>query len=192
MGQFPWYALSVKGNCERFVATNLAQKGYEVFLPSYTVTRRWSDRMKSVECPLFPGYVFCRLDLEHRVPVLSTTSVRSIVGAGKRAMPVSENELLAVRKIVESGLPFSACAYFRVGQRVYLNEGPLAGVDGIIAAFKSSSRLVVSVDLLQRSVMVEIDPSWVEPAEADGSWKMRGAGAQVITASAAWQERKAV
>jgi transcription antitermination factor NusG len=185
LGNFPWYALSVKSNCERFVTTNLAQKGYEVFLPTYLVTRRWSDRMKSVECALFPGYVFCRMDLEHRVPVLTTANVRSIVGAGKRALPVSESELSAVRKIVESGLEFSPCTYLHIGQRVSLNQGPLAGVDGIIAAFKNASRLVVSVELLQRSVMVEIDPCWVEPAETGVTWALRGAGARVMRAGAA-------
>jgi transcription antitermination factor NusG len=140
-------------------------KEYEVFMPSYQSKRAWSDRTKVVECALFPGYLFCRMDLRRRVPLLDTPGVTSIVGVGKYAMPVPEDEIAAIRKVVASGLPVSPSQFLKVGQFVYINQGPLAGVEGIVIASKNRSRLVVSVEMLQRSVTVEIENHWAEPCK---------------------------
>jgi transcription antitermination factor NusG len=159
-----WYAVAVRSNFERIVAHSLRQKEYEVFLPSYLSKRRWSDRTKVVECALFSGYLFCRMDLRQRVPLLNTPGVASIVGIGKCAVPVEDREIATIQRLVESGLPVAPWPFLKAGQFVSINRGPLAGVEGIVIAAKNRSRLVVSVEMLQRSVTVEIESDWAEPS----------------------------
>ena len=159
----PWFAVRVRSNFEQMTAAALRGKGYEEFLPVYRARRRWSDRLKEVDCPLFPGYVFCRFDVENRLPVLVTPGVISILGMGKTPVPLDEGEIEAVRVIVRSGLVAGPWPFVRVGQAVYIEEGPLAGAEGVVIKVKGRYRLVASVTLLQRSVYVEIDREWVRP-----------------------------
>lgn len=163
MSDVAWYAVTVRSNFERIVADSLRCKDFEIFWPSYTVKRRWSDRTKTMECALFPGYVFCRTSLARRIPLLDTPGVASIVGVGKSAVPLAESEIAAIRRMVESGLPLAPHPYLKTGQFVYINQGPLTGLEGIVMAYKNGSRLVVSVEMLRRSVTVEIDPGWAHP-----------------------------
>ncbi len=166
-----WYAVAVRSNFERIVAESLRLKDYQVFLPAYLSKRRWSDRTKVVEAALFPGYLFCRMDIRQRIPLLDTPGVASIVGVGKHAMPVNEAEIAAIRGIIESGLPVAPWPYLKAGQTVRIQRGPLSGVSGTVVASKNRSRLVVSVEMLRRSVTVEIEDDWVEamePAYAQG------------------------
>ena len=165
MDALPWYALQVRPRFEKVIASTLLNKGYEGFLPLYRHRSRWSDRMKEVELPLFPGYLFCRLDLNRRLPVLITPGVMHIVGIGKAPHPVEESEISALQAVVFSGLQAEPRSYLNIGERVRIEVGPLAGTEGILTALKGSSRLVVSVSLLQRSVSVEIDESWVVPVD---------------------------
>jgi transcription antitermination factor NusG len=165
MHNAPWYAVAVRSNFERIAAESLRQKDYEIFLPSYLSKRRWSDRTKVVETALFPGYLFCRMDLQQRVPLLNTPGVVSIVGIGKCAAPVQNSEIAALQRIVASGLPVAPAPFLKAGQFVYINNGPLAGLEGIVVTAKNSSRLVVSVEMLQRSVTVEIESDWAEPGK---------------------------
>ena len=158
-----WFALVVRSQHERMVASMLDSKGYEQFLPLYSVRRRWSDRIKQLELPLFPGYVFCRFDLNKRLPILVTPAVLLIVGAGKLPLPVDESEIAALQSIVNSGLHAEPWPYLKVGQRVRIERGALEGVEGILTSIKKPFRLVVSVTLLQRSVAVEIDQDWASP-----------------------------
>lgn len=160
-----WYAVAVRSNFERIVAESLRYKDYEIFLPSYVQKRRWSDRTKVVECALFPGYVFCRMDLQQRVPLLNTPGVAAIVGVGRSAAPVADSEIAAIQTIVKSGLPIAPCPFLNAGQSVYINRGPLAGLEGIVVAAKNRSRLVVSVEMLRRSVTVEIENDWALPGK---------------------------
>jgi transcription antitermination factor NusG len=158
-----WYALRVRPRFEKVVASALLLKGYEGFLPLYIRRSRWSDRIKSVEFPLFSGYLFCRFDVNKRLPILVTPGVIQIVGIGKSPHPVDDCEIAALQSIVVSGLQVEPRSYLNIGQRVRIELGPLAGIEGILTSTKGSSRLVVSVTLLQRSVCVEIDESWVVP-----------------------------
>ncbi|MCI0423321.1 MAG: NusG-like protein [Acidobacteria bacterium] len=139
------------------VASLLHSKGYEEFLPLYRSRRRWSDRMKAIEKPLFPGYVFCRFDVQKRLPILMTPGVRLIAGIGKTPLPVNDSEMAALQLIVQSGLQAEPWPFLQVGQRVRIERGSLQGVEGILMAIKKPYRLVVSVTLLQRSVAVELD-----------------------------------
>ena len=158
-----WFAVATRPRWEKFVNQALEGKGFEAFLPVYTSRRRWSDRIKVLELPLFAGYLFCRMSLEaRRLPVLTTPGVRQIMGIGKTPIPVPEGEIDAVRAIVASGLAAQPWPFVRAGDRVRINGGALDGVEGLLIATKKHHRLVVSVELLRRSVAVEIDQAWVE------------------------------
>jgi len=165
MIEFPWFAVRVRPRFEKQVASTLVSKGYEGFLPLYRHRSKWSDRVKEVHLPLFSGYLFCRLDLNHRLPLLVTPGVIQIVGIGKTPHPVDEAEIAALQSIVLSGLQAQPRSYLNVGDHVRIEIGPLAGVEGILTTLKGQHRLVVSVSLLQRSVAVEIEESWVVPVK---------------------------
>ena len=159
----PWYAIRVKSNCERGVAISLRSRGYDEFLPVYRSRRQWSDRQKYIDLPLFPGYVFCRLDLGRRLPVITTPGVVSILGVGHTPMPVREEEIAAVQKVIQTGLAATPWPFLRIGERVLIDRGPLAGVEGSLVEIKKSLRLVLSIELLQRSIAAEVDRSWIRP-----------------------------
>lgn len=160
-----WYAVRVRARQEELVAAALTHKGYEVLLPQYTCRKRWSDRVKESRQPLFPGYLFSRFDIGARFPLLVTPGVMQIVGLGRTFVPVDAGEIAAIEQIVASGLPAEPAEYLRVGQRVRIEGGPLRGVEGILTRVNERRRLVVSVTLLQRAVLVEVDPSEVLPAD---------------------------
>ena len=157
-----WYALRIQSKLSSLASDTLRGKGYEEFLPLYRARRRWSDRVKQVELPLFPGYLFCQFDVNDRLPILTTPGVIGIVGAGKLPIPVDLEEIEAIRAILRSGLAAQPWPLL-VGSKVYIERGPLAGVEGIITNTDKVYRLVVSVSLLQRSVAVEIDREWARP-----------------------------
>ncbi len=158
-----WFALHVRPRHEKTAAAALKSKGFEEFLPLYACFRRWSDRLKRVEAPLFPRYVFCRFAPRESRTVLATPGVLSVVGFGKRPIPVADQEIHALQAIVASGLPAEPWPFLQVGQLVRMDAGPLSGLEGILLDFKSGHRLIVSVTLLQRSVAVEIERLWVRP-----------------------------
>lgn len=163
MKSLPWYALHVRPRYEKAIASTLLSKGYEGFLPLYRQKNRWSDRIKEIHLPLFPGYLFCRFDINKRLPILVTPGVIRVVGIGKTIYPVDDSEINALQAIVSSGLAAQPWSYYNIGQKVRIESGSLSGVEGILIAIKGSSRLVVSVTLLQRSVAVEIDKARVNP-----------------------------
>jgi transcription antitermination factor NusG len=164
--QYAWFALQVRPQYEKIVESCLLRKGYEVLLPLYRCRKRWSDRIKVLELPLFPTYLFCRFDINMRLPVLSTSGVCRAVGIGKTPYPVDDNEIAAIRAVVDSGLGVLPCPSFNLGQRIRIELGPLAGVEGTLISFRGRSRMVVSVSLLQRAVAVEIDITWATPVSS--------------------------
>lgn len=162
-----WFALRVKSNCERLVASIAHSKGFEAFLPLHQCRRRWSDRFKSVEVPLFPGYVLCRLNPEYRLPLLTVPGVLHLVGFGRVPVPIDDAEVAAIRIAVQSGLPVEPWSFLDVGQRVRVEFGPLAGVEGILVEMRQQRRIVVSLTLLKQSVAVEVEADWVSPLAVD-------------------------
>jgi transcription antitermination factor NusG len=157
----PWYGVRTRSNQEKLVAAILDSKGYEQYLPLYRQRRRWSDRVVTMEVPLFPGYVFCRFDSQRRSPVISTLGVVSIIGFGNDPAPIPDAEIEAIERVLRSGAGAEPHPFLRIGQRVRVNQGALKDVEGILVRKKSDWRLVVSVSILQRSVSVEIDSSWI-------------------------------
>lgn len=158
-----WYALQIQSKLGSVASATLCGKGCEAYQPLYRCGHRWSDRVKQLDLPLFPGYLFCRFDVRNRLPILTTPGVISIVGAGKTPVPVDDDEIEAIRAILRSGLAAQPWPFLRVGSKVYVEGGPLAGVEGIITNTDKVYRLVVSVSLLQRSVAVEINREWARP-----------------------------
>jgi transcription termination/antitermination protein NusG len=177
----PWFALRVKPNYEKPVSTALRGKGFEEFLPLCRSRRQWSDRVKVMDRPLFPGYLFCRLNLEDRMPLLTTPGFLYIVGVGKNPHPVEESEVAAIQSMLQSGLPVSPWPSLVVGQKVELKNGPLRGLQGVLTKVANHHRLYVSVTLLKRSVSVEVAPDWVKPAEETRVGSTDGANAGTQT-----------
>jgi transcription antitermination factor NusG len=162
-GQMSWFALQVRSRRESVIAAQLLEQGYECFLPLHKSVRRWSDRMKEVEQPLFPGYLFSRFDFLNCRSLLMTPGVQQVLGNGRNPIPVEERELQSIRQALSSGLPNQPWPYLQVGERVRVNHGSLNNLEGILINFKGSHRIVLSVTLLQRSVALEIDLVWVTP-----------------------------
>jgi transcriptional antiterminator NusG len=160
-----WYALRVRSNQERIAAVHLNQRGYEQFAPSVKSERRWSDRKKEIDQYLFPGYVFCRFDPQDRRAVITAPGVVDLVGFGRSPEPIPNQEIERVRRMVESGLLVQPYPFLNVGQTVLIERGPLVGLEGVLVEVKGKLRLVVSVNLLQRSVSAEVDRHSVRPLQ---------------------------
>jgi transcription antitermination factor NusG len=159
----PWYGLRIRSKFEKVAAASLAYKGYEQYLPCYRHRQSWSDRTADIESPLFPGYVFCRFDVQKRLPILTTPGVVAVIGIGKQPLAIPDAEINAIETILKSGLRAWPWPYLREGQRVYIHKGPLRGVEGVFIKKKRDEwRIGVSVRLLQRSMCVEIDREWVQ------------------------------
>jgi len=161
-----WYALQVRGRQEFNISENLGSNGYEWFLPLYKCSKRWSDRIKQVDSPLFPGYVFCRFNPLDRLPILKIPGVIQIVGFNRQLVAVDEEEIHAIQALVASGIPNHPCPYLEVGDKVRIESGPLRGLEGLLIEFQGNHQLVLSVSLLQRSVAVKIDSASVTSVRA--------------------------
>ena len=160
-----WYALRVRSNFEQTTTAFLQSESYRVFCPTYRERRHWSDRTKEINVPMFGGYIFCHMDIQKRLPVIQAPGVVNMVSFGKTFLPVPDDEIEAVRTIVNSPLFARPCPYLNVGDWVRVERGPLAGVEGILQEIKKECRLVVSVHLLQRSVSVEVSLDWIKPVK---------------------------
>jgi transcription antitermination factor NusG len=160
----PWFALTVRHQHERQIERLLRFKGWETLAPVYRTRRTWSDRTKVIEAPLFAGYVFCRFPLWERNRVTNTPGVAKIVGFGGAPTPVEDREIEEIRRVAASGLALRPWPYLKAGDRVRVERGPLRGLEGTLLRDKDGIRLVVGVELLQRSVAVELDPDMVAPA----------------------------
>lgn len=162
-----WFALQIRSRWESSTADLLRGKGHETLLPTYTTSRKWSDRVKLVESPLFPGYLFCRFDVNNRLPVLITPGVISVVGRGKTPVPVDDAEIHSIRAAIGSGIHIEPWPYVEIGERVRIKHDVLDGMEGILTSFKGSHRVIISVTLLRRSVALEIDRSRITSLEPE-------------------------
>ena len=161
-----WYAAYTSANHEKRVAGQLDARAIEHFLPSYSSVRRWKDRRVTLQLPLFPGYVFVRMELRNRLQVLQIPGVARLVGFGGMPTPLPQEEIDALRAGLAGGVRAEPHPYLNVGRRVRLKKGPLAGLEGILLRWKGNWRVVLSLDLIQRSVAVDVDASALEPVIA--------------------------
>jgi len=158
-----WYAASTRANHEKRVAEHLSAHRVEHFLPLYRSLRRWKDRRVELPLPLFPGYVFVRIALCNRLQVLEIPSVARLVGFNGMPAALPESEIELLRSGLAGGIRAAPHPYLRLGRRVRLIAGPLAGLTGILLRRQGKSRLAISIDLLQRSVVVDVEMDDVEP-----------------------------
>jgi transcription antitermination factor NusG len=161
--QMHWYAAYVCANHEKKAAAELGRRSLECFLPLYESVRRWRDRRVKLEMPLFPGYLFVRFPLQERLRVVQVPGVVRLVGFGNFAAPVPDNEITQIRDVLRQGLPAGPHPYLRTGRRVRVKAGPLTGLEGILVRQRKKLRFVVSVDLIMRSMAVEMDEGDLEP-----------------------------
>ena len=159
----PWYALRVRTGSESIAASALVNRGYQPFLAVYRERKRYSDRMKTVERPAFPGYIFCKFDLREKVAVLSSPAVLYPVCCFGTIASIPETEIEGIKKATEAG--GRPTPYLRAGQRVKIEFGPLAGIEGILTRYESEDRLCLSVHLIQRSISVRIGADQVIPID---------------------------
>ena len=165
-----WYAVWTRSNCERLVAEQLAAKAFTPFLPELPARGRRRGGSRVEQVPLFPGYLFVRhaMDKASYVEILKARGVvRVLDGGWTRLTPIPANEVDAVRRLVESGMPLFPHEYLQTGARVRVVSGPLAGIEGVIVREKAQhARLVLTIHLLQASVAVEVDAAVVEGCQS--------------------------
>ncbi len=158
-----WYAVYTRSRHEKVVAEELVQREIESFLPYREVVSQWQDRRKSVQFPLFPGYLFARFPVrERRLDILKVPSVVRIIGFNGEPLPIPDEQIRAVKTLVFSTLPFDPHPYVAAGDRVRIIRGPLRGLTGFLAEKKTQCRFIVSVDLIQQAVSCEVDAMAVE------------------------------
>jgi transcription antitermination factor NusG len=161
-GPTSWYAVYTRHQHEKWIERHLARLGFEVFVPLYREVHQWKDRRKEVILPLFPCYVFLSGGLDRQLEILNTPGVYSLVSYGGKVASIEAEELEAVRRVVASCLRFEPHCFLQTGSRVRVHGGPLTGLEGIVARKKESFRIVLSVEILCRSVAVEVDEALVE------------------------------
>ena len=161
-----WYAAYTCANHEKGVTQQLERRSVECFLPLYESVRRWKDRRVRLQLPLFPGYVFVRLALRDRLQVLEIPSVVRLVGFDGHPTPLPIEEIETIRTCLARRQLMSPHRYLRRGQQVRLLSGPLEGLTGTVVRQKNRTRFVISLELLMRSVAVEIDSADFDPHAA--------------------------
>jgi transcription antitermination factor NusG len=160
-----WYAAYTCAQHEKRVAEQMAKREVEHFLPLYSSVRRWKDRRVRLTLPLFPGYVFVRLELQDRFGVLQIPSVVRLIGFGGLPTALPEEEVEILRSGLADQLHAEPHPFLTVGRRVRIVRGPLAGLEGILRCKKNNFRLVVSVELIQRAFAVDVDAADVQPVQ---------------------------
>lgn len=158
-----WLCVQVKSGGEFKSALGLRERGYESFVPVFEQKRQWSDRVKIVQVPLFTGYVFLRFNSASSHPAVTAPGVLRFVGTGKTPAPIEDSEIEALQLTTRTGLLCGPCAFLEVGQEVEVRLGPLASLRGKIVRFKNKQRLILSVNLIKKSMFVEVDGYEVVP-----------------------------
>jgi transcription antitermination factor NusG len=157
-----WFAIWTRSRHEQVVREQLERKGYEAFLPTVTRWSRWKDRRKKIDWPLFPGYCFARFETERRMPVLTCSGVVNIVSFNGADAAIPDQEIDAIRRLVQSDLQYDPCPLIREGTMVEVTHGPLKGVVGRLTRKGAHARLMLAVDLIGQAVSVEVDASDVK------------------------------
>ena len=158
-----WYAVYTRSRHEKSVADQLVHKSVEHFLPLYETVRKWKNGNFKVRLPLFPGYLFVYIPLQERLQVLQVPGVVQLVGSSGVPLALPQAEIETIRDALTKGLQAHPHPYLKVGSRVRINSGPLEGLHGILLRKKGKLRLVVSVDLIMRSISIDVDANEVEP-----------------------------
>jgi transcription antitermination factor NusG len=157
-----WYAIYLCVRHEKRVAQRLCERNIRCFLPTYRSVRRWKDRRKELEMPVFPGYLFVCMDLRDKLQVLQQPGVIRFIGFNGQPSRLSQSDLDIVSNAMSRGVHLEPHPYLKIGRKVTIRRGPLAGLQGILVKKKDNFRLVLSIDLIKRSAAVEVDGADVE------------------------------
>lgn len=158
-----WYAVYTRPRHEKRVAEELGRKAVETYLPLYETVRKWKNGRHRVQLPLFPGYAFVRISLRDRLEVLRVSGVVSLVGSTGTPVALEESDLMSLRQVLSNGSRAEPHPFLTEGRRVHITSGPFTGLQGVLKRRKGQSCMVVSLELIQRSVLVEIDSMELEP-----------------------------
>jgi transcriptional antiterminator NusG len=160
-----WYGVQTRSRHEKRVAAMLQDKTIQAYLPLCTSRNQWSDRRKDVNTPLFPGYVFVRIDedAQSRVQVLQTNGVVNFLGVRGVGVAIPNEEIETVQAILRKSIPVERHPFLQIGQRVRISGGSLEGLEGVLSAMPGPRRLVISIELIQRSVSIEVTGYDVQP-----------------------------
>jgi transcription antitermination factor NusG len=160
-----WYAIQTRSRHEKMVVRQLQEQGVTTFLPITTQVRQWSDRRKLVDFPLFPGYAFVRMlyTPEQRLQVLRTEGVVNFVGTGGHGVAIPEKQIDDIQTILASKIPCESYPFLKIGQRVRIRGGALEGTEGILVGHDRERMLIVSIELIQRSVSIRLHGYDLEP-----------------------------
>jgi transcription antitermination factor NusG len=156
--QEPWYAVRTKSRHERVVCDQIDADGFESYLPTVQQFRQWSDRKKLIDFPLFPGYLFVRAPhfSTQKTQILRKVGVIGFVGNGRGAAQIPDGELNGVRLLLRNRIPHASHPYLQVGQRIRVTDGALRGIEGILVGLGSKNGLVVSIDAIQKSLIIQL------------------------------------
>ena len=175
-----WYALYTRHQHEKVVAQILTRRGFEILLPLYKSVRRWKDRTKVLSVPLFSCYIFLKGGLERRWDILNTPGIYDLVSSGGQPIAIPTHEIDAIQQVVNSGFRLEPHPLLRIGERVKIKLGPLAGLQGLLVRKRNIYRLVLSVEMLGRAAAVEVDSFLVERL-TNSSVVQRGVSAHIAT-----------
>lgn len=160
---FPWYVAYTRPRHEKYIGLQLEERGLSTFVPLYTSIRRWKDRRKRLELPLFPGYIFVQIALQSKLDVLRLPGVVDFIRFQGKPVPVPSREIETLRLGLTTSAPMRPHPYLEAGRRVRICRGVLDGIEGIFVRRRGQSRVVLSVSLIQRSVAIEVEEADVEP-----------------------------
>jgi transcription antitermination factor NusG len=166
LGALHWYVAHLRANREKRAAEELGLRLVEHFLPLYASARRWKDRRVTLDLPLFPGYLFVRIRLLDRLRVLGVPSVARLVSFAGLPIALADAEIDALREKLARGVRAEPCSYLAIGRRVRVMRGPMEGLEGFLVARRKKSRIVISIDAIQRSIAAEVDATDIEPAHS--------------------------
>ena len=152
-----WIVVRSKPRSEKIAYAQLEEKGIEAYLPLLKERRKWSDRKKWVEFPLFSSYLFAKIEIKNSIFVLQTHGVSSLVRFGEEIATVQDEVINAVKLAIDGGYKLAPAEYFIAGNRVEVIEGPMSGVKGIVVRLKGKDRLVIKIDAIQQALSIDID-----------------------------------
>ena len=157
-----WIAVYTKPRHEKTVENELLKKGFEVYLPILKQRRKWSDRKKWVELPLFRSYIFVKTEIKNSLFVLQTMGVVKVIKFGGEIAVIQNDSIQAIKLMIEGGYMPEAIDYFVKGETVEVKSGPLKGLIGEVILVDNSDRLLVRVDAIQHSISVQIDRGYLK------------------------------
>jgi transcription antitermination factor NusG len=164
-GTLRWFAVQTRSRHEKRANAELQEKGIQSFLPLFAEKHKWSDRQRVVDVPLFPQYLFVRIaaSSDERISVLRTNGVVALVGTKGSGIAIPDAQIERIQRVIEQKVPYNPHLYLNVGKRIRIRGGALDGLEGILTAVNGDQTLVVSVELIQRSLAVRITGFDIEP-----------------------------